>query len=62
MTFSEGADVSNSLHFQARGPWPSESSVPHAGSHAWHIRGRAFNEVLMFRAVCVSGPGFRPCS
>jgi hypothetical protein len=61
MKFSEGADVSGSLHFQARGSWPSESSVPHAGCYAWHIRGRGFHEVLMFRAVCVSGPGYRPC-
>ena len=61
MKFSEGADVSNSLHFQARGSWPSESSVPRAGCYAWHIRGRGFHEVLTFRAVCVSGPGYRPC-
>jgi hypothetical protein len=61
MRFSEGASVSNVLHFRARGSWPSESFVPGAGCYAWHIRGRGFHEVLMFRAVCVSGPGYRPC-
>ena len=61
MKLSEGADFSNVLHFRARGSWPSESSVPRAGCYAWHIRGHGFHEVLMFRAVCVSGPGYRPC-
>jgi hypothetical protein len=61
MRFSEGASFSNVMHFRARGSWPSESLVPHAGCYAWHIRGRGFHEVLMFRAVCVSGPGYRPC-
>ena len=62
MKFSEGGPVSHTLHFQARGSWPSESFVPHAGCYAWHVRGRGFREVLMFRAVCVSGEGYRHCA
>lgn len=62
MKFFGGAGVSNVLHFRASGAWPSESLVPHAGCFAWHIRGLGFHEVLMFRAVCVAGHGFRRCT
>jgi hypothetical protein len=61
MKFSSGAAVGNALQFQAHGTWPSESFVPHAGCYAWQIRGRGFREVLKFRAVCVTGEGFRRC-
>jgi hypothetical protein len=62
MKFSDGGEVSRMLHFHARGSWPSESFVPHAGCYAWHIRGRGFHTVLAFRAVCVAGSGFRRCA
>jgi hypothetical protein len=62
MRFSEGAEVSNMLRFQAHGSWPSESFVPRAGCYAWRIRGRGFHEVLVFRAVCMAGRDYRPCS
>jgi hypothetical protein len=62
MKFSDGSAVRPMLHFRARGSWPSESFVPHAGCYAWHVRGHGFHIVLVFRAVCVSGPGYRPCA
>jgi hypothetical protein len=62
MKFSANGVVSNVLRFRARGAWPSYLLVPHAGCYAWNVRGRRFRTVLVFRAVCVSGQGYRPCA
>jgi hypothetical protein len=62
MKFS-GTDtgVVNALRFHAGDSKVSEVFVPHAGCYAWHIRGRGFHVFLVFRAVCLSAPGYRPC-
>jgi hypothetical protein len=62
MRFSDGQAVSRALGFHAGDGWPSEVFVPHAGCYAWHIRGRGFGYRLVFRVVCVSGPGLRRCA
>jgi hypothetical protein len=62
MRFSGDQAGSRALNFHAGDGWPSEVFVPHAGCFAWHIRGRGFGYRLVFRAVCVSVAGLRPCS
>ena len=61
MKFWSGDRVARALRFRAHGAWPSEVFVPHAGCYYWHISGLGFDRVLVFRATCLDGPGFRPC-